>query len=71
MNVKDMAYRQAIIDLLDKQTHKGLLKYGKPIDKNPLDIVTRLEYIQEELIDGLVYIEHVKQWFTEKEKSTE
>lgn len=53
----DSKYRQAIIRRLDQQTKKGLAKYGRLLDDNKLDVVTRLSYLAEELIDGLQYIE--------------
>jgi hypothetical protein len=60
--VKSMGYRQAIIDRLDRQTAKGIAKYGGPIDKSGhlTSAEEALEYLAEELTDGLVYVEHVK-----------
>jgi hypothetical protein len=60
--VKSMAYRQPIIDRLDRQTAKGIAKYGGPIDKSGhlTSAEEALEYLAEELTDGLVYVEHVK-----------
>ena len=43
--------------------------YGQGIEMNPADIITRLEYLQEELIDGLMYIEWIKQAVIEKSVS--
>lgn len=62
MNAKDMAYRPAIIERLDRQTEKGIQKYGGTIDKSGhLQSASEcLEYLAEELTDGLVYIEHTK-----------
>jgi hypothetical protein len=60
--VKSMGYRQAIIDRLDRQTAKGIAKYGGTIDKSGhlRSAEEALEYLAEELTDGLVYVEHVK-----------
>jgi hypothetical protein len=60
--VKSMGYRQAIIDRLDRQTTKGIAKYGGTIDKSGhlTSATEALEYLAEELTDGLVYVEHVK-----------
>lgn len=62
MNAKDLSYRQTIIDRLDKQTEKGIKKYGGTIDKSGhlKSASESLEYLAEELTDGLVYIEHTK-----------
>ncbi|MEJ8548180.1 hypothetical protein [Brevibacillus borstelensis] len=62
MNAKDLQYRPIIIDRLDRQTEKGIRKYGGTIDKSGhLKTVSEsLEYLAEELTDALVYIEHGK-----------
>jgi hypothetical protein len=60
--VKSMGYRQPIIDRLDRQTAKGIAKYGGTIDKSGhlTSATEALEYLAEEMTDGLVYVEHVK-----------
>jgi hypothetical protein len=60
--VKSMAYRQPIIDRLDRQTAKGIAKYGGTIDKSGhlTSATEALEYLAEEMTDGLVYLEHLK-----------
>lgn len=56
-------YREIIIKKMDKQTEKGINKYKAPLSEYPeIDIVTRLEHLEEELIDGLFYIEHILKW---------
>lgn len=43
------------------QEAKGLEKYGEPLEENTtLTTVQRIEHLQEELIDGLKYCEHLK-----------
>jgi len=55
-------YWKNICELQKKQTAKGIKKYGDILENNPtdLDIFERLRYLEEELIDGLMYIEHIK-----------
>lgn len=54
-------YVQNVISLLDRQTAKGLEKYGEALEDNTtLCIAQRIEHLQEELIDGLMYCEHIK-----------
>jgi len=60
--VEAMKYRDNIIKLLDNQTHKGLMKYGLTLDESRLTVVDTLTYLEEELIDAIVYIQHVKEW---------
>lgn len=68
--VFNMAYRKPIIDRIDSQTRKGLKKYGDTIDRSGhLESPGKsLEYLAEELTDGLVYIEHSKRLIAEVEK---
>jgi hypothetical protein len=40
--------------------------YGQGLESNPMPIEMRLTYLQEELIDGLMYIEHIKEWLNGK-----
>jgi hypothetical protein len=53
-------YRANIEALLDRQEAKGIKKYGLPLEDNNKDILKRLQDIQEELIDALFYLEHLK-----------
>lgn len=49
-----------ICAMAHKQRRKGMYTYGQGLEDNPLTIRERLEYLEEELIDGLMYIEHIK-----------
>ena len=50
-----------IILLLNKQANKGIDKYGVTLEDNTtLSTEQRIEHLQEELIDGLQYCEHLK-----------
>jgi hypothetical protein len=54
-------YWSNICEMQERQTEKGLKKYGQVLEENTaMTILERLEYLQEELIDGLMYIEHIK-----------
>lgn len=60
MTVEESVYRNNIISKLDKQIQKGIDKYGTTLEQNEwFTALDRLTYLQEELIDGLVYIEHI------------
>lgn len=57
-------YWAEICKIQARQTEKGLAKYGQRLEDNEnLGIIERLEYLEEELIDGLMYIEHIKAAF--------
>ena len=53
-------YWKRICELSDKQRATGIRTYGKGLEDNPLSAEERLTYLEEELIDGLMYIEHIK-----------
>lgn len=68
--VMNMAYRKQIIARIDSQTRKGIRKYGNTIDRSGhiQSASEGLEYLAEELTDGLVYIEHSKRLIAETER---
>ena len=54
-------YWNNICKMQQKQTQKGIEKYGQVLEKNlELSWEERLTYLQEELINGLMYLEHAK-----------
>ena len=56
-----MDYAKNIVDLLTKQREKGLAKYGETLEDNTtLSRAQRIEHLEEELIDALMYAEHIK-----------
>lgn len=55
-------YWENICDLNARQEAKGIKKYGEPLEENTtLTTVQRIEHAQEEAIDFLKYLEHLKQ----------
>lgn len=53
-------YLEDIVKKMEKQTNKGIEKYGQILEQNTeLTMGERLVHLQEELIDGLFYIEHL------------
>lgn len=54
-------YWKNICDLQEKQTRKGIFTYGQTLEQNTeLSTNQRLTMLEEELIDGLMYLEHIK-----------
>lgn len=53
-------YWDRITAIYNRQLEKGLKKYGLPLEDNPASIDTRIRYIEEELVDALMYIEWIK-----------
>lgn len=56
----DNRYWDRINAIYHRQKAKGLKKYGMPLEANPAAIQIRLTYLEEELVDGLMYIEWIK-----------
>lgn len=56
-----MAYWDNICEMQRKQTEKGLRTYGMTLEQNKkLSIEERITMVQEEMIDALMYLEHLK-----------
>lgn len=56
-----MSYWQNVTDIQERQTKKGIASYGQRLeDEKNLSVDEVLTYYEEELIDALMYIEHVK-----------
>ena len=62
-------YWERITAIANHQRKKGLNKYGMKLEDNDLPIEKRLEYLEEELVDGLMYIEWIKEWYKETHKN--
>ena len=60
-------YWRKICGINAKQDAKGRAKYGQSLEENTtLSTVQRIEHAQEELIDALKYLEHLKAVATDK-----
>lgn len=53
-------YWDRITELANKQRQKGIETYGQGIEDNKLPVEERIRYIEEELIDALMYLEWLK-----------
>lgn len=53
-------YWKNICAIAEKQRAKGIATYGTGIEDNPADLITRIEYLEEELVDALMYCEWIK-----------
>ena len=59
-------YWDRITAIYNRQREKGLKKYGLPLEDNPASIDTRIRYVEEELVDALMYCEWVRDKLQEK-----
>jgi hypothetical protein len=53
-------YWNNICAFADRQRQKGLETYGKGLEENKAGIIARIEHLEEELIDALMYCEWIK-----------
>jgi len=56
-----MNYLSRIIARFERQKAKGIAKYGQPLEQNNREVLEAIEAIAEELTDGLMYLEEVKE----------
>ena len=48
--------------LMKRQEAKGLATYGQLLqDNKEMSVIDRIEYLEEELVDALMYMEHLKE----------
>ena len=59
-------YWDRITQLAEKQRAKGINTYGQGLEANPADVLTRIQHIEEELIDALMYLEWLKEGLNER-----
>ena len=61
-NIQGAHYWKNICEIQEKQKQKGISKYGQILEENTSMATTeRIEYLQEELVDALMYLEHLKE----------
>lgn len=63
-NTADNPYWANIEAIAARQRKKGIDTYGQGLEANPADIMTRLTYLEEELVDALMYIEWAKDYLS-------
>ena len=61
----DLNVEKVCVQLQDRE-QRGLLKYGVNTERNDLSTLEWLQHLQEELMDGCVYIEKLKGELNEK-----
>ena len=59
-------YWKRIEAIANRQRAKGMSKYGQGLESNPAAIRERISHLQEELIDGLMYCEWIKDHFAKE-----
>ena len=59
-DLADNPYWERITAIANRQRSKGIREYGKGVEDDTADINVRLDRIEEELIDALMYLEHLR-----------
>lgn len=69
INVKtlDSVVRSVVSKFVDRAKF-GLEKYGTNLDREDLQTVDWITHAQEELMDGILYLEKLKQLYTKDDK---
>jgi TFIIF-interacting CTD phosphatase-like protein len=60
-------YWERICAIADKQRKKGIDTYGQGLEANKQNAITKIDYIEEELIDALMYLEWLKESLSGRE----
>jgi hypothetical protein len=50
----------SIISKFEERARIGQIKYGKTLDRNDLSFLQWINHAQEELMDGILYLEKIK-----------
>ena len=50
----------SIISKFEERARIGQVKYGKTLDRNDLSFLEWINHAQEELMDGILYLEKIK-----------
>jgi hypothetical protein len=51
---------KSVIESFKKRSEIGILKYGKTLDRSDLTFLQWIQHAQEELMDGILYLEKMK-----------
>jgi hypothetical protein len=51
----------SVISAFQKRAEIGQVKYGKTLDRNDITFLQWIQHAQEELMDGILYLEKIKQ----------
>jgi hypothetical protein len=62
---------KSVIESFKKRSDVGIQKYGKTLDRNDLTFLQWIQHAQEELMDGILYLEKIKKISEGKEELIE
>jgi len=50
----------SVISMFEQRAKIGQIKYGQTLDRNDLSFLQWIQHAQEELMDGILYLEKIK-----------
>ena len=57
-----------VIQSFVERSNVGLQKYGTTLDRDDLSVLDWIQHAQEELMDGILYLEKIKKTMRETQK---
>ena len=61
----------SVIEQFAKRSNVGVEKYGTTLDRTDLTMLDWIQHAQEELMDGILYLEKIKKTMLETQKISE
>jgi hypothetical protein len=55
---------KSVIESFKQRSEVGILKYGKTLDRSDLTFLHWIQHAQEEMMDGILYLEKMKKLMT-------
>jgi len=55
---------KSVIASFKQRSEAGIQKYGKTLDRNDLTFLQWIQHAQEEMMDGILYLEKMKKVMT-------
>ena len=65
-NITNDSIVNSVISKFAERSHLGQTKYGTTLDRNDLNLLDWINHAQEELMDGILYLEKIKKVLKEK-----
>jgi len=59
---------QRVLNGMAERSEKGVLKYGNTMETSKKSLISWISHAQEELLDGVIYLEKVKDIISSKKE---
>ena len=64
-NIQDSIVRK-IVEKFIQRSNVGIEKYGTTLDRDDLNVLDWIQHSQEEMMDGILYLEKLKEQILDK-----